>query len=200
MAQSADGTPNPNEGEDESTKNGTGNGAGTEGEEDQGDPRIKELSDEAARRRVEARDAKARAEAAEAKLKEIDDANKSEIDRATARAAELEAENAQAQAALKEARIQNAFLASNKYQWHNAERALALVDLSEVTIDEDGKVTGLDKALEALAKSDSYLIKGDDAGDGTPPGSTGAPAGTGKKKDPAVATREQLASKYPILR
>lgn len=195
-------------------EDGTDTGAGTTddttppGEGDAGDsndtaskdPRVKELSDEAARRRIENKELKTQLDEAMSKLKEIEDKDKSEVERATAKLAELEEKLTANETALQQERIEKAFLASNKYAWHNSERALSLVDLSEVTIDEDGKVTGLDKALEKLAKSDPYLIKseGSDGDKGTGP--TGTPAGSGDKKDKGAADREKLVSKYPVLR
>ena len=177
---------------------GTDNGQGDDGNDGK-DIRVKELSDEAARRRIENKQLKTALDEALGKLKSIEDKDKSEVERATSHAAELEAKLAELATALEQERIQKAFLASNKYTWHNPERALALVDLADVTIGEDGTVTGLDKALEKLAKSDSYLIKdsADDAGGSTP---TGTPAGSGTKQDKGAVSREKLMAKYPALR
>ena len=163
------------------------------------DPRIKELSDEAARRRIENKQLKIDLDAAKSTLKEIEDKDKSEVERANAKMAELELKLEENNAALQQERIEKAFLASNKYTWHNSERALALVDLADVVID-DGKVTGLDKALEKLAKSDPYLIKtADDPPNGSGP--TGTPAGSGEGKGGKGAVdREKLMVKYPALR
>jgi hypothetical protein len=115
---------------------------------------------------------------------------------------ELEKDNEALQQATKDLRIENEFLASNKYTWHNPKRALQVADLSEVTITEDGKVEGLDKALDALAKSDPYLLKksdGTDDGDG-PDGKSGSGAGSGRKDDKKTVDKETLAKKYPALR
>lgn len=85
-----------------------------------------------------------------------------------------------------------AFLSDNSVTWHNPDRALRLVDLSQVTIDEDGAVHGLKEALNALAKSDSYLIKTDKEEKtpppGTSPGNNGS-SGTAKPKAGALASR-----------
>jgi hypothetical protein len=198
MAQSAEeqdedttDTPDP-----AGVDSGSDEGSGDEGK----DPRVKELSDEAARRRVENKALKTQLEEALQQLKGIEDKDKSEVEKATARVAELEAKQAEMETQLQQERIQRAFLASNKYTWHNAERALSLVDLSEVTIDDDGKVTGLDKALEKLAKSDPYLIKATDEGGSAPKGASGAPAGSGSKGEKGAADREKLMAKYPALR
>lgn len=92
-----------------------------------------------------------------------------------------------------------AFLSDNTVTWHNPERALKLVDLSKVTIDDDGTVHGMRDALNALAKSDDYLVKKEVKADdkqtppGTAPGNNGA-NGTGK---PNTAG---LTSRFPVMR
>ena len=187
--QETDDTTPPGDGED-------GEGDGNEGK----DPRVKELSDEAARRRVENKALKTQLEEALKQLKSYDDKDKSEVDKATARVTELEALVAQQEESLQQERIHTAFLASNKYTWHNSERAMSLVDLSEVTIDDDGAVSGLDKALEKLAKSDPYLIKSSEDGGSPKGGPTGTPAGSGGKGEKGAADREKLLAKYPALR
>lgn len=106
--------------------------------------------------------------------------------------------------------IQIEFLGSNKYTWNNPKAALRLLDLDEVEIDDDGKVTGLDKAIEALAKSDPYLLKTADAGDGENKNGQGkAPAGksgaTTKNKTTndsksEAEKRADLERKFPSLR
>jgi hypothetical protein len=95
--------------------------------------------------------------------------------------------------------LQVAFLSDNTYTWHNPDRALKLVDLSQVEIDADGKVSGLKDALKALATSDPYLIKKEVSQEenrtppGTAPGNNGA-NGSGKPKATA------LQSRFPVMR
>ena len=79
--------------------------------------------------------------------------------------------------------LQVAFLKDNTYLWHNQERALKLVDLSQVEIDAEGNVRGLKEALKALATSDAYLIKQEVKEEpqkpaGTAPGNNGASGST----------------------
>jgi hypothetical protein len=93
----------------------------------------------------------------------------------------------------RELALKVAFLGDNTYSWHNPERAMRLIDLSQVTIDDDGAVSGLKDALNALAKSDAYLIKadGEDVAKtppGTAPGNNGT-NGTGGPKKGAMASR-----------
>jgi TolA-binding protein len=100
--------------------------------------------------------------------------------------------------------LNNAFLAQNDVKWHNAERALALADLSEVEIvDNNGVPTLKDPskmkaAIEALAKSDAYLVDTSEK----PPSWEG---NTGDKPlKPTVKSeaskREKLLKEYPALR
>lgn len=96
-------------------------------------------------------------------------------------------------------RIQNAFLTANKYTWHDVADALRLADLSGVEIDpEDGSVTGLKEALDALAKSKPHLIKKDEDGK-DPKGKSGSPNNGKRKGDPKKPDRDTLSKTYPVL-
>ena len=187
---------------DDQGSGGDGDDAGSAGDQNSNDdrknPRIKELSDENARYRNRAKKAEDEKNVALARLKEIDDADKSELDKATSRSTELEGTVESQDDTITKLRIDNAFLTSNKHKWQNPAAALRLIDLSEVEIDEDGKVTGLDKALDKLAKSDAYLLASDDDDDGddngTPTGQPPAPRTKGN------VSRDKLVKKYPALR
>jgi hypothetical protein len=106
--------------------------------------------------------------------------------------------------------LENAFLKDNTHQWQSPARALQLADLKEVEIDDDGSVHGLRKALDALAKSDPYLLKpkadddnagGDDSRQQQRQQGTGRRPGSGKQTEAAEAARQQaLRQKYPGLR
>lgn len=102
--------------------------------------------------------------------------------------------------------LNNAFLGQTEVKFHNAERALALADLSEVEIIEgkDGipvlkDPNKLTAAIKALAASDSYLVD---------TSSEKAPLWDGKtgdkplqKKAPAdAAKKDKLLKDYPALR
>lgn len=142
-----------------------------------------------------------RASAAELKLREIDDKDKSELDKATRDLGEVTTERDKLKTDLDSVRLQLAFVSDNKFQWNNPKAALKLADLSEVKIGEDGSVTGLDKALQALAKSDPYLLKGkaeDDDEDEDPPSGSGSTKR--RKDDKAKVDKEALARQYPALR
>lgn len=196
MADDGDDTGGDDDGDD--GDDGDDSSGGDDPKDDEKDPRVKKLSDENAKHRtanVELK--KANADLA-ARLKAIEDKDKSELDKTTGDLTDAQAKVKTLEARNQELAIQNAFLSDNKHSWANPKTALKLADLSEVEIDEDGTVTGLDKALDKLAKSDPYLLKGkddDDEGDGPQP-PTGQPVTKKAKGNP---DREKLLKKYPAL-
>lgn len=199
----------PNDGDGTGTEDKTtgseGTGTSTDGGgSDKGDPQAKiaALEDEKNRHVRRRQEVETELNEVKTRLAEIEGKDKTELEKASSRVTELESENTQLQDLLRQARLENAFLASNKYEWHNPGRALALADLSDVEIDSDGKVFGLDKALDALAKSDAYLLKKAESKveDEEPPVSTGGPKNPSKKdKDKADADEAALKAKYPAL-
>lgn len=170
-----------------------------------GDPdaKIAALSEEKDRHVRRRQEAETERDQLKSKLDELESKDKSELEKTSARVTVLESENAALQESLKTARLENAFLASNDYEWHNPGRALSLADLKDVEIDDDGTVHGLKKALDALAKSDAYLLKDKEKenDEEEPPVSTGdalnpAKKGTKKKQE----ADEALRKKYSALR
>lgn len=140
-----------------------------------------------------------RASKAENDLRQIRDKDLPEADKLKRDYAESVAQVEKLTAANNELALKVAFLSDNTYSWHNAERALKLVDLSQVEILEDGTVRGLKDALKALATSDAYLIKQEvtataPAPAGTAPGNNGA---SGNSKNKAA---QGLESRIPALR
>lgn len=182
-------------------------------DESEKNPRVKELSDENAKwrtknRRKAERIAELEKELAEAKKgsgvkkdKKDGDEDEGKDGAATQRVTELESENTSLKESLEALRIQMAFVQNTKYNWKNPKTALRLADLSEVTIDEDGDVEGLDEALKKLAEDEPYLLV-DDSDDGdddkqkksTP---TGRPPKRGSKSK--TPDRKALEKKYPAL-
>lgn len=55
--------------------------------------------------------------------------------------------------------------------------AVSFIDRSLITVDSDGSVTGVDKAIENLATTKPYLLSTNSTTVGTPGGAGGAPAG-----------------------
>lgn len=160
-----------------------------------------ELATELERTRQRMIAADQRATAAEKKLQAAEDKDKSELEIANREREEAKAAKEKAEAALNEQRIENAFLIDNTHTWHNNAAALKLLDRTDVTIGEDGKVSGLPAALTKLAREHPYLLKGNEGGGGG--GGDGKPTGDGKdgkKGKDAKAEAAALAEKYPILR
>lgn len=137
------------------------------------------------------------------KLKAYEDKDKSELEKLQAELAESQAKSEAAEKRLLETRIHNEFLASNKHTWHDPKTALKLLDLENVEVDENGKVSGLDKAIEALAKAQPFLVNKDKGGEsgqrvggGRPSGSQPPANTSGKDRD---KDRAALLKKYPQL-
>lgn len=190
-------------------------GAGTEGTEppvepptgdagNAGENKDPDALDKALERMRAADRAKSTAEATLAELqkqlREYEDKDKTELERAQRDAQEAQARAEAAEANLKKERVNNAFLLNNTVAWHNPQTALSLLDLSDVTIGDDGSVKGIDKAIDALSKSDPYLVKpkDDTSGKDLPP--SGSQVGSGNSRKDAKPDREQLLAKYPALR
>lgn len=204
------------EGGDGGNGNGNGNDGGQnnggqnggQGNGQQGDQRNDDANGEAARRRHENAELQSQLQAAQAELEQFKAKERTDLENATT---ERDREKTGRESAEQEAqrlRIENAFLRSNKHTWHNPADALKMADLTEVTI-KDGKVEGLDKALDKLATDSPYLLKKVEEGNGgqgngqqdqnggtpTAPGGT-PPAGQGGEK----YSREAMEKKYPTLR
>lgn len=145
--------------------------------------------------------------ALEKRLKEIDDAKKDELTKATERAEELERTVAARDKELADLRMQNAFLtADTGITWHDPADALALAErqgyLAEV-VGEDGKVDGakLRLKLQELAKAKPHLVKDDGASSNgtskkntdTPPASGGK---VGSKGQSGGEKKDKIPSRY----
>lgn len=164
-----------------------------------GDPRIKELSDENARRRNEAKRLQKELEDAQKRLKEIDDAGKSETERLQAQNEELTATNEKLIKGIEALTIKNAFLADKTRSWRNPEAALKLIDLSGVSIDDNGNATGLKDAIKKLSETDSYLLEPKDESGRTPPPQPSGDKTPSGRKTPKEKSREELERRFPAL-
>lgn len=183
--------------------NGDGSGDGDGSDSSKDDGKDDEL--EKARSRMKAADR--RAAELERRLKEFEDKDKSEGQRLAEENNALKETVADLTEKVRKSMLQNAFLTSSDYTWHDADAALALADLSEV-MDEDGEVNkkALKAALKALAESKPFLVKkqGDEGdgggsssgGNGASGSSTGSPKNNSNKKG---LTDAELARLYPAL-
>ena len=145
------------------------------------------------------RAADARASKAENEFKTLKDKDLPELEKAKATAAEATARADAAEKALREERINNAFLTDNSHEWRNPASALRLLDRTKLDIDSDGNVTGMKDALAALAKSDDYLLKPKQGEQQEPP-----PPGTPPANNGGQGTRQTTQSareaRFPALR
>ena len=178
-------------------------------EPSEADKRIQELSAEAKKKRLRIRELKAANKKLQEELdaakkgKKTDDSDDTE-DESTG---QLKKDFETMLSANEQLRIQLAFVSNTKHQWKDPEAALKLADLSDVEIDDDGQVEGLDEALEELAKSKPYLLaesKSEDDDEDDEDGDdkrkrrrkVGQPTGGRKKGNP---NRDSLVKKYPAL-
>ena len=131
---------------------------------------VEGLRREAASYRVKLRDTEKNVEALNSKLQEYEDKDKSEVERLTAKATQLERDLSEKERMIVETTMKSAI--SNeavKMGIIDPDVAFALIDTSLIEYD-DGKVKGLKKALESLIKEKPYLIEKE----ATPPPSPGA--------------------------
>jgi sRNA-binding protein len=111
----------------------------------------------------------------------------SETERLKAQLGEAEKAKLQAEARASDLAIRHAVeLAATKLKFHRPEDAYALMDLSGVSIGDDGKVAGVDETLKALVKERAYLV---DQG-GSAPDTDAAKRGSGK----GVTEAERIAA------
>lgn len=180
-----------------------GSDGGDDARRDGGNPdaKIKALEDEKDRHWRKRQEAEQELENLRKWKKEQEDKGKTELEKAQSDLQESVKERDALQSQVGQLQLEIAFLTDNTYSWQNPKRALQLADLSEVEI-KDGKVKGLDKALEALAKSDPYLLKSkEDKGENDE--GAGGPTGqqhNRKKGEKTGSDRNALMKKYPALR
>ena len=187
---------------------GTGDGGAGEGqgkgEGGNSEAKIKALQEEKDRHFNKRSEAEKALEAANKKLKDIEDAGKSEIEKAKSDLEEVTKAHDALTAENSSLRLELAFVTDNTYKWQNPKAALKLADLSEVEF-KDGKITGLDKALEKLAKSDPYLLAEKDEGEGKGKDDNKGGSATGQQHNGGKGKgkgddQQTLLKKYPALR
>lgn len=190
--------------EDPEGSDKSGKGSDEDAEKDP-QKKISALEDEKNRQYRRRKDAERERDDLKARLDALENKDKPETDLLKKENETLKSTNESLQTDLTGARLQIAFLQDNTYEWHNPGRALKLADLSEVEIDDDGKVHGLKAALDALVKTDPYLVKdkttSKDDKDKTPPKSTpGQPKRKTNSDDKSKDDRTTMSKKYPGLR
>lgn len=135
--------------------------------------------------------------------KDAEDAKKSELEKlqgavtkAGEKQAQAEVKAAELEELLQGERMRNAIVAkASELGFEVPGDAYALIDLAEVKVGEDGKVSGFEKALEELAKSGRLKMRA-----GTPGAGLGTPGRkpAGKQQQQQQQGGEQGAA--PIIR
>jgi len=127
-------------------------------------------------------------EKAQAKEKaDLEQKNLSEAEKSEARVAAVEAKLEASETREKEQSIRIAIITkATELGFASPEDALSLTNLADVEV-KDGKVTGFEQSLKALAESNRLAMKDDKRSDGlgTPTG-RGKPAGGGDKQSAPV--------------
>lgn len=157
--------------------------------------RASELEKELAAQRDRTRRARRDRERLEKEIKALKARDTPELEQLKSERDELRAEREKLAGELREQRLKVAFFNSNTHKWKNPATALRLADMSEVEVDDDGEVTGLKEVLDALAKSDPYLVADKEDKEEKPKGPTGT---AGTKKEGGKPSN--LASRFPALR
>lgn len=94
-----------------------------------------------------------------AKADEYEESQQTELEKAQARVEALEAKLSQEAEARKKTTITAELkLQAAQMGFNNPTVAMKLADLSEVSVDENGNVTGIKDALDLLAENEPYLI------------------------------------------
>jgi hypothetical protein len=173
-----------------------GSPAGEEGEgEEIKNPRIKELSEEAGRHRLNAKAEKERADRAEAELAALKAPGEGGGEAAGKGSAET----------IRSLRLQLAFLKANLTRtepFKDVEAAMRMVDFGGVQVDESGTVTGLDEAIAYVAKKYPYMVNDSPATRlaSAPADVASGRPNNGARKGPEVLNRAVLEKKFPALR
>jgi hypothetical protein len=214
-AQNASGSSNAGDGGDTSGQ-GSQNVSGASGDQNGGSSNdasgdntgnVSRQDFEDLKRRMQAADknkteAEKRAESAESELKKLREKDLSELEKTKSQLQDLQKQNASLLEKLDQQALQNAFLTHNKHSWVNPTDALRLLDREGVEV-KDGNVTGLDVAIEKLAKDKPYLLA-DDSGKGKAGNSSSGASGSanngrraGEGKDD---NKKASPSRFPALK
>lgn len=194
------------EGGDEGSDSGGDDDKGSEGKDESKvkDPDKKRLSDEAARHRTTAKAEKTRADAAEAKLRELEDKDKGELEKAQRDLKELAPKVEKLEGTVKAQAVELAFFKSGTAaQFRDPEVALRLLrdDLKEVEVDAEGEVDAdaIKKAAKALLDQKTYLKASESDDDDNDEDLPSGRRTNGKAKKKGEADRAALTKKFPAL-
>lgn len=137
-------------------------------------------------------------EAAKAKLKEIEDRDKTEAEKLAGAAKEASEKLTAAEQRAQDLAIRLAVeRTARKLNFIDEDDAFRLIDRKSVELDDDGAPTNVEKLLADLAKAKPHLVKAD--GEQKPPATKG-PAPTPKPSGKAPTRDELIAEKTKQLR
>jgi chromosome segregation ATPase len=190
------GTGEPAGGTGSSTDSNTGNGSQSGTDQGNSDAERLQRDLESYRERMKAADQ--RAAKFEQELKDLRDKDLPEQDKLKRDYEAAQTQVSELQETNKQLALQVAFLKDNTYSWHNPERALRLVDLSQVEIQADGSVSGLKDALKALATSDAYLVKQE--AEQREPAPAGTATGNNGGSSGSKPTIKGAETRFPAMR
>lgn len=165
------------------------------------DPEKKRLSDEAAARRREARQAQKERDDLAAKLRKYEDADKSEVEKLGRDLKEASERADRAEAALREKALRLSFYDSGAADlFGKPSHALKLLDLSTLEADEDGEydLKAIKKAAEDFLKENPLYARENTSGADDDQPSSGRPM-NGQKKTGKEASIDALKKKFPAL-
>lgn len=196
-----EGTENAGQDEGGQGSEGSGNDSEDDGQsanDSEGEKPVTRVEFDRLRSQLSAADKKR--EEAENKVKKFEDANRSELEKAQKAAEEATAERDSAREQLREVGIRESFRDVSEDQkpplvWHNTKVAMGLLDKDLYAIAEDGAVSGMDKAVKALAKDHAYLLNKETSGDGKSSGGSF----NGGKPGTDTTDAEKLKRKYRAL-
>ena len=108
----------------------------------------------------EAADRRKRLDALEADEAKRKEAELSEVEKADQRAKAAEAKAQTLEQRWRDGMLRSAVtLAATQAQFYDPEDAYRLADLTSLTVNDDGTVTGVEDALKALVKAKPHLVK-----------------------------------------
>lgn len=156
---------------------------------------------EALKRRMQAADQ--RASNAETKVKDFEDKDKSDLEKANNRVEELEKRDRERDADFKALQMRDAFRDASdaeELSWHNSGLAMKELKQDLITVEDDGTVKGMVNAIKALAKDHPYLVKPKDDDDNNEGQASGGSFGGKQGGKKVVDDKNKMSAKYPALR
>lgn len=132
------------------------------------------------------------------RLDEIEAANQSELEKAQQRAEQAEQALEQIKVEMRSTRLRAAIEgAARDLGAVDASDVFALVDKDQVTVGDDGQVTGAVEAVKALLEAKPHLVGNQTAPAPAPGSADGGPRGSSDRDRPRQLTRADLSSMSP---